>query len=492
MNITYTKLSSCLSGRFHHPGVMSAWTRQYMAKGESTLARGDSFAEMVGSRIRELRRQAGMTQRDLAGEDLSTGFLSQVERGLTTPSLHSLHIIAENLGVSTSALMPDRPLGKDNCLPTVEILLSLAESQRLIGQVESALASVQLARQELEGEATNRDQLRAAASLQSGLAHLEQGASDLAFSDLTSAAERFEAAPDPEGILKCLLGMAEMHVQRENPLLAIQFLDTVIHRVEELEEGQENICRMLAEWGLGRAYRALKETETANELLGDALNRVKVQTDVARQVTYSVEMAQRKLAEKNYDDARYHASRAKTLSTLRFSQRAESEILRTSGLAWEDAGDRDRALSSLSDAAHIASDLGDSTLLAQILLARGTICLRKDDLSEASAITDEALAIIDATSKPILRGKAALLAGKIALSRDQHGRAETLLTEAETCFRETGTLSMLAQVQAELGRVYLATGERDKALHRFRRASDLFSRLSPGSSSPHPRPHPWL
>lgn len=469
---------------------MSALTRQCIAKEESTLPHKDGFAEMVGARIRELRRQAGMTQRDLAGEDLSPGFLSQVERGLTAPSLHSLHIIAENLGVSTSTLMPDSPLGEDDCRPTVEILLSLAESQRLIGQIESALASVQQARRELEEETTDRNQLRAAASLQSGLAHLERKASDLAFSDLTAAAERFEATPDPEGILKCLLGMAEMHFQRENPLLAVQFFDTVIHRAEELEEGQQDVYRMLAEWGLGRAYRDLKETETASELLGEALKRANVQTDITRQVMYSVEMAQQNLAEENYDEARYHASRARTLSTLSFTQKAEAEILHTSGLVWEDAGERDRALSSLSDAAQIASELGDSILLAQILLARGTIHLREDDLSEASAITAEALAIIDATSEPVLRGQAALLAGKVAFSRDQHCRAQTLLTEAERCFRGAGTLSMLAQTQAELGKVCLATGQRDEALHRFRRASDLFSRISPGGSPPHPRTHP--
>ncbi len=447
------------------------------------MAHRDDFTERVGARIRELRKQAGMTQRDLAGDDMSPGFLSQVERGLTSPSLHSLHIIAENLGVPTSALMPGTASESDDRRSRIEILLSLTESQRLIGQLEEALASAERARREMQEGAVCCDELRASASLQSGLAHLEREAHDLAFSDLTAAAELFEGAPDPAGALQCLLGLGDMHLQRENPLLAVQFFETVMHRADELVQGQQDTYRLLAEWGLGRAYQALTETETANEILGEALRRAGLATDITSEVMGAIEAAQQKLDEGDCHQARLHSSRARTLAGLNFIQRAEAGILHTSALVWEDAGERSRALSALAEAARIASELAESTLLARILLARGMILLRSDNLPEASATTAESLDLIDPTSEPILRGQAALLGGKVAFAREQHATAESLLTEAETCFRGAADLSRLAQTQAELGRVYLATGHRDEALHRFRRASDLFSRISPGSGS---------
>ena len=57
----------------------------------------------VGEDIRSLRRSRGMTLADLAGAiGRSIGWLSQVERGRTTPSVRDLGAIAARLGVNIS------------------------------------------------------------------------------------------------------------------------------------------------------------------------------------------------------------------------------------------------------------------------------------------------------------------------------------------------------------------------------------------------------
>jgi len=57
--------------------------------------------DQVGERIRALRLQLGWTLKDLADRcDLSTSFLSQVERGLSSVSITSLHIICHALGLT--------------------------------------------------------------------------------------------------------------------------------------------------------------------------------------------------------------------------------------------------------------------------------------------------------------------------------------------------------------------------------------------------------
>ncbi|MBO0829872.1 MAG: cupin domain-containing protein [Streptosporangiales bacterium] len=56
--------------------------------------------DAVGGRIRELRQQRGLTVRGLAGDTgLSVGLISQVERGLTDPSLETLRRIGQALEV---------------------------------------------------------------------------------------------------------------------------------------------------------------------------------------------------------------------------------------------------------------------------------------------------------------------------------------------------------------------------------------------------------
>lgn len=57
----------------------------------------------IGSRIKELRILNGMTQEDLADRaELSKGFISQVERDLTSPSIATLMDILQCLGTNVS------------------------------------------------------------------------------------------------------------------------------------------------------------------------------------------------------------------------------------------------------------------------------------------------------------------------------------------------------------------------------------------------------
>jgi transcriptional regulator with XRE-family HTH domain len=59
----------------------------------------------VGMRLRDLRRKANLSLETVASRsDLSVGFLSQIERGLSSPSLRVLATLADVLGVGIAAL----------------------------------------------------------------------------------------------------------------------------------------------------------------------------------------------------------------------------------------------------------------------------------------------------------------------------------------------------------------------------------------------------
>jgi transcriptional regulator with XRE-family HTH domain len=65
----------------------------------------DTSAAPLGQRIRELRAVRGLTLTALAGETgLSAGLISQVERGLSDPSLQTLRRIAKVLAVPVFSL----------------------------------------------------------------------------------------------------------------------------------------------------------------------------------------------------------------------------------------------------------------------------------------------------------------------------------------------------------------------------------------------------
>ncbi|MFH9246064.1 helix-turn-helix domain-containing protein [Streptomyces lydicus] len=58
----------------------------------------------TGRRIKELRVSAGMTQHDLAGAEMSSSYISLVERGKRIPSGRALRILAERLGVGVDEI----------------------------------------------------------------------------------------------------------------------------------------------------------------------------------------------------------------------------------------------------------------------------------------------------------------------------------------------------------------------------------------------------
>ncbi len=72
--------------------------------------RRHASAADLGSEIRQLRKVRGMTLQELAqATGKSVGFLSQVERNLSKPSVAALQVISEVLGVHVGWFFPEEP-----------------------------------------------------------------------------------------------------------------------------------------------------------------------------------------------------------------------------------------------------------------------------------------------------------------------------------------------------------------------------------------------
>jgi transcriptional regulator with XRE-family HTH domain len=66
----------------------------------------EDHARALGNRLRQLRREASLTQVALAEKaDISTVYVNKIERGLATPSVHVLHRLAQCLNTEVSSLL---------------------------------------------------------------------------------------------------------------------------------------------------------------------------------------------------------------------------------------------------------------------------------------------------------------------------------------------------------------------------------------------------
>ena len=72
---------------------------------------------LIGGRIKKARRDAHMTQEELAERlDVSVGYVSQVERGVTKISLDLLGAIADILACDTAYFVTGASVGSDGYL----------------------------------------------------------------------------------------------------------------------------------------------------------------------------------------------------------------------------------------------------------------------------------------------------------------------------------------------------------------------------------------
>src|SRR6266849_10722610 len=65
--------------------------------------------ESVGARLKRLRLQRGLSQRDLSSPGISYAYISRIESGARTPSVKALRRIAAKRGVTVEHLETGAP-----------------------------------------------------------------------------------------------------------------------------------------------------------------------------------------------------------------------------------------------------------------------------------------------------------------------------------------------------------------------------------------------
>ena len=92
-----------------------------------------SAKQLLGARIKELRKDRGLTQEQLAERvSLATRYISMIEVGRNAPSLEAIEMIAQSLGVELKALFDYAHLDPDSVAPSAmeQKLQQLPEDKR--------------------------------------------------------------------------------------------------------------------------------------------------------------------------------------------------------------------------------------------------------------------------------------------------------------------------------------------------------------------------
>lgn len=221
----------------------------------------------LGEKLRQARQEAGLSQRQLCGDEITRNMLSQIENGSARPSMDTLHYLARQLGRPMSYFLEEQVFISPN-QPVMErsrtafarqeyeaVLEHLAQYQPpddvfdWEAQLLVALSSMRLAQQAIEhGKKPYAETLLT----QAGQVKTPYFTSELERQRLLLLAQCTGRTPSLQPDDRVLLLRAEYALAQGNPLRALQYLDAA----EEQALPHWNFLR-------GQAHMALRQFEIA-------------------------------------------------------------------------------------------------------------------------------------------------------------------------------------------------------------------------------------
>ncbi len=222
-----------------------------------------SPGETLGARVRAARRARGLSQARLAGEELTKGFISQLEGDLVRPSIRSLQVIANRLGKSLDYFIGDEPLSTQKRLEFLHLAAQAAAERRAFDEL------LRIAEDGLRLELTKLERAR----FVRWLAHARFGLGDNEGA-LTAAEEALvslDSASDPATVGWTMLIEGSAYLNLGQFPVAVQIYERALALIESHEVLDARLrTRLLI--SVGTAYRRLNRTTKAVRAYESALS----------------------------------------------------------------------------------------------------------------------------------------------------------------------------------------------------------------------------
>jgi transcriptional regulator with XRE-family HTH domain len=423
-------------------------------------------AETIGQRLRRLRHERGLSQRELAGPGVSYAYISRIEGGARRPSVKALRMLARKLGVSADFLETGSEIRdtdeRELQIADAELELRLAE---VTDEAETKLEHLRAAALDA-GDAVGASR----ANIALGLAAAHGGRNNDAIEKLKAGLELSPVSPSARPDVYATLGHA--YAASGRPERAVELFERCLEDVSQ--EAPDDLAAQvrfttylsysLTDAGdLSRAEEVLEEALGTAEELTDAYSRVRLYWSIARlneaggRSAAALDYIRRAIALLDATDDTLHLARAHLLcGSIMLSQGRAEEAGKHQDLAGKllgsNAGPED--LSGLyADQSRRAAALGDADL-----------AVRKAEAAVTALPGDE---------YPHEKGRGLwALAEARALGMDTDG-ADAAFREATLLLEAHGQRREYIDAYRSWGKFLRRAGREQAALEVLERASDL-------------------
>lgn len=407
--------------------------------------------------IRALRLARGLTQAQLAGDDFTKGFVSQLESGRTRLSLRAAQVLAGRLGVAVDDL-----IGTDTRVTTRDLDIVRAERELAAGDPGAAL---RLARG-LPIEGGHRGRIL---RLQ-GRALLALDRASEALRPLDTALVEFRARAQRDLAVRTLYDIALAHARLDE---SDEGLVVGLECLRALEAGDliDRTLELQVRTFLGATYVRRGDFALADAQMERAVELARDVTSFEAQAQLYAGLAQ--TAHDRGDPGQAEVFWSRSLEALEHLGREQAVAETWSNLALTriEQGRLPEAREALANADELASRLNHVRLRAYLEVARAKIALADRRNVEAEAIADSVAR--DRNARPRARIEALLLIADSLAARKVPKQRVVTAYEAALAAAVNEPAGDRARILRQLADALEAANDTARALERMREALEL-------------------
>lgn len=443
-----------------------------VSRGQGSSQHGSG--ETIGARLRRLRQERGLSQRELASPGVSYAYISRIEAGSRQPSVKALRRLAAKLNVTPEYLETGSDL---DAAESRELRLADAELAIRLGErveAESALGEI-LEDAVRAGDVANATRARTALAF----IHEDRGDHKIAVRLFEQAIEADR--PSAADHLDVYITLARAYDRSGAPERAVELLCRCIEEVRDIEP-YDVAAEVRYATVLSNALSDTGDLGRAGEVLGSALDRARASADdpyMRVRLHWSL--------------ARLAEMEGKSASALHQMRRAMALLEATDdtlhlgrahlgcAIIMNTQGNPEAALDQLDRAEKLLGvhASGDDRAMLKVQRSRASALLGRAD--DAVALAREAVALVDRRNEPELGTASAALAQALTLAGD-FGAAETAYAEAVDLLESQNRWREATEAAQAWGKMLRKAGREAEALDVLERAAALGLNISQQSA----------
>jgi tetratricopeptide (TPR) repeat protein len=423
---------------------------------------------MLGTRLRTFRKEAGLSQTELAGGRFSKEYVSQIERGKTRPTQDTVAWLAERLGVDPDLLVTGISASERS---RWEAMLARAEAQS--EQYEFSDAAPAFAEVRALARHAGARELELRALTGEGWARLQEGELNEAAALLTEARALSEDArfSDIERA-NVLFRLGACRYQLASISTAVALFDAALELAERSELPNDLLRAQIFRWR-SRCYRRQRDWQAAREDVERALELAEGLNDrrAAAQVYFQASLVAER--EGHWVLARTYAERSRAYFEELADRENVGRLLNNLGGLTYLLGKPDQAIEYLQDSLRVLLDEGIDEEAAHVITSLAEIYVDTGRPVEAETQARRALEMLGTRADFLSEiGTAQLTLGRALLQQDRLDEAQETLTAADSSFEQMSSTSHRAAAWVALGDVAARRGDDREAARLYRRAAE--------------------